>query len=278
MRDLEAAFVCVRENAAGDSLAVTNFLSEDDLYLPAPQPPGAPPGRERPLVKLACSNRATCKRGHFAVSVKGKHVTRTDHFVYVPYNTESDEDRQAAQELLVAHPDEWTRPEGPCPDAIHTCLEIHTLLRWEQPAGSGSLPDLQVRVAAAAHAAAGAAEDEAPHIAAAKAAAVAAEAAYKEAHDVPAAVEHDPPVVHRLAVGRMYELEAVPGPHFEMGYCDGSLQRRKRYPTLLRKRHGDEGYNYAVFVDQIECAMVSAGEDRRHPDFFVPVQKNSMTG
>jgi hypothetical protein len=84
---------------------------------------------------------------------------------------------------------------------------------------------------------------------------------------------------YRLAVGNMTQLEAVSNPAlgFETVFCDGSRGRRKRVPTLLTPQPGARSYKYAVWLDQIECAMVKA-EDSRGKCYYIPTNKSSSKG
>jgi hypothetical protein len=86
-------------------------------------------------------------------------------------------------------------------------------------------------------------------------------------------------LTHRLAVGLMKPLNPVTNMllRFDTKYCDGSRGRRKRVPTMFSLPAGEAGYKYAVFLDQIECAMVKA-TDVSGNNFFIPVNKMSTKG
>jgi hypothetical protein len=84
---------------------------------------------------------------------------------------------------------------------------------------------------------------------------------------------------YRLAVGNMTQLQAIckPALNFETVFCDGSRGRRKRVPTLLTPQPGARSYKYAVWLDQIESAMVKA-EDSKGRCYYVPTNKSSTKG
>jgi hypothetical protein len=82
-----------------------------------------------------------------------------------------------------------------------------------------------------------------------------------------------------LEVGEMTRLEAIckPALCFETVFCNGSRGRRKRVPALLTPRPGARSYKYAVWLDQIECAMVKA-ENSKGKCYYVPTNKTSTKG
>lgn len=89
----------------------------------------------------------------------------------------------------------------------------------------------------------------------------------------------------KLAIGTMTLLEPVgePAEGYEHTYCDGSLGRRKCFPTMLVPKRGRHAasYKYAVWLDQIECAMVTAqraGPNGTCRTFYLPVNKSSRLG
>jgi hypothetical protein len=95
-------------------------------------------------------------------------------------------------------------------------------------------------------------------------------------------------MIRKFAIGNMTELQAVGSPEhgYQHVFCDGTRGRQKLYPSLLTPKLRSGGalvtYKYAVWLDQIECAMVSAtkadGGPMAHKQFFIPVHKSSMRG
>jgi hypothetical protein len=86
-------------------------------------------------------------------------------------------------------------------------------------------------------------------------------------------------LMRRLAIGIMKPLQPVANQllQFETVFCDGSRGRRKRVPTMLTVPPGAAGFKYAVFLDQIECAMVKATDSTGH-NCYVPVNRSGMKG
>ena len=89
------------------------------------------------------------------------------------------------------------------------------------------------------------------------------------------------PKEYRLAVGEMTTLDAVSKADcahlFEVGFCDGSDGRRKRFPSLLRKSRR-RSYPYAVWLRDVEAAMVSAVDASGVATHFIPPLKSSRHG
>lgn len=129
--------------------------------------------------------------------------------------------------------------EPACPDSCSTVLEMQALVQWKQ------MHELQSE------------------------------------GDAQTVVKLDRPKVYRLAVGEMSLLEPVSKascPHlYETGFCSGSLGRRKRYPSLLRKAR-TPSFLYAIWLRDVETALVSAGEAGAAPQYFVPPLKSSRLG
>ena len=82
--------------------------------------------------------------------------------------------------------------------------------------------------------------------------------------------------VYRFALGTMYALDAVGRKDYgyELNYTDGSSGGRVRKPSLLRKRHaalgnGPVGYQYGVWLDKIDCTLVST----KNEQYFIPTLK-----
>lgn len=90
--------------------------------------------------------------------------------------------------------------------------------------------------------------------------------------------------VYWLVLGTMTALRPVssdkPGcAHvYEQGFCDGSHGRRKRFPSLLEKPEQAQSHLYAVWLSQVEAAMVSAVNDQGVTTHFVPPFKSGMYG
>lgn len=216
MSALEAAFASTRAKCGNDAGDVTVRLSEHDLAT-------LDPANGEMLVQLHRSDTASCKDGKFLLRTRKKNLTRTDCYAYVPFNTETDEERAAAADAM-----EQQRAglgsEPACPSSWHTVLEVAHVLRWTQGQE-----------------------------------------------------------VFWLAVGSMTELEAVkcgaPALEhvYEAGYCDGSLGRRKRFPSVL-KPGTREPYPYVVWLHQVEVSMVTAVDSKGSPKLFVPPLKSSMLG
>jgi hypothetical protein len=85
--------------------------------------------------------------------------------------------------------------------------------------------------------------------------------------------------VFRFATGNMTELQCVQNTllGFETAFCDGSRGRCKRVPTLLTPARGARSYKYAVWLDQIDCAMVSA-QDEKGKQFYMTTNKLFVRG
>lgn len=81
------------------------------------------------------------------------------------------------------------------------------------------------------------------------------------------------PEVFRFALGKMYALLPVgDSKHgFELEYTDGHAGGRGRRPSLLTKATSRryDSYDYGVWLDQIDCTLVSTVDEK----FFVPTLK-----
>ena len=86
-------------------------------------------------------------------------------------------------------------------------------------------------------------------------------------------------LTRRLAIGKMHDLTPVADKlqRYSEVYCDGSRGRSKQFPTMLQPTRGRNSYTYAVWLSQIECAMVKY-VDARGTVFYVPTNKLSLRG
>lgn len=80
----------------------------------------------------------------------------------------------------------------------------------------------------------------------------------------------------------MTQLEAVPNDKLqhETVYCDGSLGRRRRVPTLLRPCKGRSGkpFKYAVWLQDIQGALVVPRDSQGRVTRYVPTNKTGLRG
>jgi hypothetical protein len=87
------------------------------------------------------------------------------------------------------------------------------------------------------------------------------------------------PTACRLVLGQMTELEPVLNDllQFDTVFCDGTRGRRRRYPTMMRPAPRKRPYKYAVYLDQVECTMVT-GQDSKGARSYIPTSKSGLRG
>ena len=85
-------------------------------------------------------------------------------------------------------------------------------------------------------------------------------------------------ITRRLAVGKMRPVKPVQNAQlqFETVFCDGTLCRRRRVPSML-KPVGTRSYDYAVWLDSVAGAMVAA-KDGKGKLYYLPTNKTGLRG
>lgn len=272
----------VRREAGNDSKAITAILRCDDLGKTF----ATPSGKVLDRIDVRTCNTATLQNGAFPVRSNRPSSKFDDRWAYVPYCVGGSQDD-------ISPPLNFASAEPAPAEWCHTVLRIEHLVRWEErtpltanaaATGSGADSSGDSSGDSGGDSGAGSGADSGAVSGADELARAAAQQEFDKLPEERRRREErtHKSRVHRLALGRMFEVEPVAGQGRETEFCAGTTGRRRCLPGLLRIVPGSRSYDYAVSLGQIECGVapitLGTSNSAGAPTHFKPVHRLTQCG